>query len=468
MARTTLLTLLPPWGRPTVPIGLGYLSQTLTTHGVQHQVLDLNLEMYRSASRLADLSHLWRPQSGEAWVDPQRFQRTLELLQPALDHAVDRLATAEATLYGFSVNQSNARITVQAAQELRKRRPDCVIVFGGLGVFIDGERAMMPSGVVDLFVLGEGEQTLLDIVQRLERGEPLQDVPGTLTTPGASTANMIPRPALDLQHHIWPTYDAFPVADYPGGGQPMPLSLSRGCVCRCSFCGDYPFWGKFRSRCGEDVVDEVEHHIQRHGVRQFEFNDLAINGDLEQLEIFCSGVIRRNLAIEWSSYAYFRKLPSHLPRLLRQAGCVMLRFGMESASDAVLERMRKPHRAQLAAQTLEQLTAAGIHCNIGLMVGFPDETDEELEQTCRFLRRNAAQIHEVDSLSVFYIKPLSEVDREPQRYGVSFPEDHRVRWNHWVGRDGSTHEVRSARARRLVQAIEACGIRFQHCNIFGL
>jgi radical SAM superfamily enzyme YgiQ (UPF0313 family) len=146
----------------------------------------------------------------------------------------------------------------------------------------------------------------------------------------------------------------------------------------------------------------------------------------------------------------------------------MLRFGMESASNAVLKRMRKPHRAELASRVLAELTRSGIHCNIGLMVGFPDETEAELEETIAFLRANQGQIHEVDSLSVFYLKPLSEVDTDPERYGVRVPEDHTVRWNRWVGRDGSTHEERVARAWRLVRALEETSIRFQRCNLFGL
>jgi len=130
--------------------------------------------------------------------------------------------------------------------------------------------------------------------------------------------------------------------------------------------------------------------------------------------------------------------------------------------------MRKPHRAQLASQTLSRFTKAGILCNIGLMVGFPEETDEDIKRTYGFLRANQASIHEVDSLSIFYIKPLSDVERFPERYGVRFPEDHTARWNRWEGRDGSTYEKRVDRAWRLVEEIEKTSIRIQRCNIYGL
>jgi radical SAM superfamily enzyme YgiQ (UPF0313 family) len=460
-----LLTLLPPWGRPTLPIGLGYLGQYLAAHGVQHEVLDLNLEIFREVENDPQLAELWRPQQAEAWVHPQRFEGTLAALEPRLQTAVDRLARSKAAIVGFSVNQSNARITIETARRLRARSPDRTIVLGGLGVYIPGERRLVPEGLVDLFVMGEGEATLLEVVRRVAAGEGLEEIAGTLRHP--EQQRWEPRAPLELGAH-WPTYDRFSVGRYPDGGQPMPLLLGRGCVCRCSFCGDYPFWGKYRSRRGEQVLAEIEHHVHQYGIRTFEFNDLAINGDLAALETLCDGIIARGLDLEWSSYAYFRPMPAHLPAKLRRAGCVMLRFGMESASNAVLERMRKPHRAPLAAEVLAAMTRADIHCNLGLMVGFPDETDAELEETCAFLRRHQAEIHEVDSLSVFYIKPLSEVEQHPERYGVRFPEDHTIRWNRWEGRDGSTHERRAARAWRLVEAIEGTSIRFQRCNIFGL
>jgi radical SAM superfamily enzyme YgiQ (UPF0313 family) len=313
--------------------------------------------------------------------------------------------------------------------------------------------------------MGEGESTLLEIVRRLRCGEPLEGIAGTATHPDQLTFE--PRPPLDYARQVWPTYDRFIVTQYPGRGQPMPLALGRGCVCRCSFCGDYPFWGKYRGRRGRDVVDEIEHHLHYYGARVFEFNDLAINGDVEALEQMCDRVVARGLEIEWSSYAYIRPLPDGLTAKLRRSGCVMLRFGMESASDPVLKRMRKPHRAVAAAEMFARLKDRDIRVNIGLMVGFPDETDEELEQTIAFLLENQHHIDEVDSLSVFYIKPLSEVEQHPERYGVTFPQDHAIRWNHWQGRDGSDHAQRTARARRLMEVIEQSTIKFQRCNIFG-
>lgn len=459
-----LLTIMPPWGRPTLPIGLGYLSRYLDLNGVEHRVQDHNLGLYEALG--AEHADLWRPQRADDWVEPARFAETLRLLEPHLEAAVEQLAGAGCGAVGFSVNQSNARLTIETARRLRERCPRLLIVFGGLGIYVPGERRLVPEGLVDLFVMGEGEHTLLELCGRLERGDGPAGIAGSLTSP--TEEEFEPRPPLDLRNHAFPTYDRFKVQRYPVDGAPMPIGLSRGCVCRCAFCGDYPFWGKFRSRRGGQVAAEIKHHVKHYGVREFEFNDLAINGDPRALEEMCDGIIEAGLTdIRWSSYAYVHELRPGLAARLRRAGCTMLRFGMESASDAVLRRMRKPHRAAQAAALFAELDAVGILCNIGLMVGFPDETDEEVEETCAFLCEHQRLIHEVDSLSVFYIKPLSQVDRRPERFGVTFPEDNAVRWNHWIGRDGSTLDQRVARARRVMAVLESTSITFQRCNTFG-
>ena len=460
-----LLTIMPPWGRPSPPIALGYLSQFLAVHGVEHQAQDHNLEIFSQLN--PELRDLWQPQRCEDWVQPERFSETLSQLRSQVDRTVEQLASADASIVGFSVNQSNARLSNEVARRLKLRRPSCTVVFGGLGVFIPAERRQFFSeDSVDLFVMGEGEVTLLRVAERLRAGHGLQGMTGALSAP--TDEAFIPRPPLALTDSPWPTYNLFDVNRYPGGGSPMPMLLGRGCASRCSFCGDYPFWGKYRSREGSSVAQELEHHIRRWRVNRFEFNDLAINSDLAALEQMCDGIIERGLEIEWTSYATLRKMPEHLLAKLRRSGCTLLRFGMESASPSVLKRMRKPHRAEGAAEALEQMTRHGILANIGLMVGFPQETDEELEETCVFLRNHQTSIHEVEALSVFYMKPLSEVEQHPHRFGVHMCDDPAHRHNYWVGADGSTFEQRFVRAQRLIEVIKSTSIKFDPCNIHGL
>ena len=459
-----LLTILPPWGRPTIPIGLGYLSQFLLEHNLPHSVEDLNMEIYHRASK--EERSLWDPDRGADWSHPDRFKELLISMEDHIRWAVERLDRSPAELIGFSINQSNNRLSVEVARRLRKRDPGRILIFGGQSVSLIGERSHIPDRLIDLFVVGEGEVTLLHILELLRDGKPIHNIPGTVSAPMA--LKHARRPLMDMEQLAWPTYDKFDLDRYPNNAEPFPLSLGRGCICRCSFCGDYPLWGKYRSHRGCQVVDAIRHHVYSNGIMEFEFNDLAVNSNPEALNEICEGIIEEGIIVQWSSYAYIEDLTPYQAAKLRASGCVMLRFGMESASDSVLERMHKPHRAAQAAEMFANLTEAGINCNVGLMVGFPNETKEELDETIAFLVEHQENIHEVDSISVFYVKPMSGVEKHPENFGITLPGDDASRWNRWVGEDGSTYKKRVSRAHRLLKAIEGTSIKLQRKNIFGL
>lgn len=453
------LTILPPWGYPTPPIGLGYLSEYLTRHGVEHGVIDLNLRMFQTLGQTRP--ELWSHHS-DAWLEPVAFARTLSEIEAYVEDCVDLLSGSGSDLVGFSVTLANRRLSVEVARRLRERVPDTTIVFGGLGVYIEGERRLIPENVVDLFVMGEGEQTLLEIVRRHAAGAGLHRIPGTLQHPCQGEGV---RPFVDLRSHPWPRYARFPISEYP---QPMPILLGRGCICRCTFCGDYAFWGRYRARNPDHVVDELTHHVQHHGVPNFEFNDLTITADLDALQRMCDGIIGRGLDISWFSFAHVRRLPPTILDKMRRAGCFRLRFGLESGSPAVRARMRKGASVRLAAETFQAVTEAGIECNISLIVGFPGETEAEFEETLKFLCENQAHIHRVESANACFLKPLSDLDRHRCRYGVQIPEDHTRMWSHWEGLDGSTLEIRAGRLHRLLDVIAATRIQMEPGAVFGV
>ena len=459
-----LLAIMPPWGKPTVPLGLGCLSQFLTIHDIEHKILDLNLDIYQRLD--ADLRHLWLPQYLDHWMHPEKFNNTKENLEQYIEWAVDEISRLQFSMIGFSVNLANRRISVEIAKRLRQRCPDKTIVFGGLGVYIYGERSLIPDGIVDFFVMGEGEATLLDLVLKESSGRSLTNTIGTITNPKEHSFS--PRLPVDLSKHFWPTYEKFKVDQYPMKEKSMPIILGRGCVNKCSFCGDFPFWGKYRNRQAVNVVDEIEHHIKNYGMHTFTFNDLAINSNPKILEEMCDLIIERKLDIEWSSYAYLKNISDSLIKKMRDSGCTMLCFGLESGSNAILKRMNKFITAEKSSKNLTQISSGGILCNIGLMVGFPYETEEEFQETIVFLKKNKDYIHEISSISSFYVKPLSPVELNPDKYGITFPENPNLRWNHWEGEDGSCYEKRVEKVWRLANFIEKSPIKFCKDNIHGL
>ena len=178
-------------------------------------------------------------------------------------------------------------------------------------------------------------------------------------------------------------------------------------------------------------------------------------------------IIAEGLDIAWSSYAHLHGVTDKLARKMYDAGCRTLCFGVESGSNSTLQKMRKIHKISEVEQALSRVNNAGIACDIGLMVGFPGETEEDFQQTLKFVEKIKNLIHEIQSVSLFYVKPLSHVEDYAEQYGISFPEDNTKRWNCWIGDDGSNYQKRLQRARHLLEMIEHSQIKFDKRNFFG-
>jgi len=246
----------------------------------------------------------------------------------------------------------------------------------------------------------------------------------------------------------------------PEGRRMLPVVGSRGCIMRCAFCNDHTLGGPFRVRNPENVFREMERHAERYGTRTFVFNDLVMNGRLDVLERLSDLIIDSGLPLRWLGQGIPRgDMSDRLLARLRRSGLEMITFGVESGSDAIRARMKKTARLVDPAHALRNTHLAGIRTAINLMVGFPGETESEFTATLDFLDRHRDLIDEVENVHMFYITPMSPIDRSPESFGISTPGDSPLeRSTLWKGMDGSTYDLRRDRLLRLVSFVEDLGI----------
>lgn len=460
-----ILTICPPWGKPSIPIGLAYLSKYLKNKGLKPKTLDLNLEVFNNSSN-EEFKKYWLPKYYNYWTEQGLFCKFVKNLSNQINYCVSRLLSFSTKIVGFSINQSNRNFSVIVAQELKRRNRKIKIIFGGLGVFIKGERILIPRGIIDAYVMGEGEETLFEVITRAKEGDSLLGVPGILLE--RFEANYISRKMIENLDQIpFPTYEEFSIDAYPQSDT-IHIISSRGCMNRCVFCGDWPFWGRFRKRSGKNTFDEIKYHYEKYKITAVEFNDLACNWNVEELRELCNLLINSKIQIRWQSYAVLNnRMTDNILRNMKLAGCFSLSFGLESGSNKILKSMNKNYTAEVAEEVIRRTHNAGIQTRINIIVGFPGEGEEELQETIDFLIRNAEYIAAIEAISVCYIKPLSMLERRPQDYNIIL-SDRNDRWYNWSALDGSSNYAkRKGSADKILEVVKNLRSNFDKDNLYG-
>jgi hypothetical protein len=189
---------------------------------------------------------------------------------------------------------------------------------------------------------------------------------------------------------------------------------------------------------------------QAHGVRHFFFSDEALSPRM--LSALSAELIQRGADLEWTCCARFEPgIRARLLRQMREAGCRMVLYGLESGSQRVLDRMDKGIKLSTAQRILKEGAEAGIWNHIFFFFGFPGETEWDARETVRFFRANRESIHSVCT-GTFLLERDSQVAADPEGFGIArvLPPG--------TGRDLAyyyDYEVRSGIDARRAEEIEA-------------
>lgn len=372
------------------------------------------------------------------------------------------------------------------AKRLKKHDKNIRIIFGwawcwhnkyfpitqDLGLIVNNDtlKTLMPRGVVDYFVVGDGEETLLEIVGSIKNKEPCRSISGAIVYDQENDCYLKfrPRSSLDLNELPFPTYEKFDLSRYKG--PEFPLISSKGCSWKCSFCNNPGIMKHHRSRTGEHLFSEVEHHVQKYKKTAFRFNDLLVNGNLEHLREFCELVHKNRYRIYWSGNALIKSnMDYEFLASLKRGGCASLVFGLESGSDTVLKLMRKDFTAADAERIFRLNYKLGINNIINIVVGFPGEGEKEFQETLDFLKRNRKYISKVVNINMLEVIWDSELRQFPEKYNIILPDPQETCFYKWHTKDGSnTLEVRKERIKRAMKLLYKLRLYFQKTNFFAI
>jgi len=310
---------------------------------------------------------------------------------------------------------------------IKARFPQTPLVLGGEHPTALPELVFEQSPA-DFVVMGEGEETLLELCDRFGRRQDLGDVRGLAFRTDDGTIRINPRRARvrDLDALPLPAWHYFDIERYirfaqPHGsseGRSMPMLATRGCPFQCTFCGSPGMWGTtWRARAPVKVVDEMESYVHRYNANDFHFEDLTAVVRRGWILDFCREVIRRRLKVTWQLPSGTRSeaIDAEVARAMHAAGCRQFSYALEAGSPEILRRIKKRIHPNRVFSSAEKAIAAGIRVQSVFIYGFPNETWRQMWQTwCAMLRCAVVGFHEV-SICALQPLPNTEIYREIDR-----------------------------------------------------
>jgi len=333
------------------------------------------------------------------------------------DFIIQEMCRQRPDLVGLSfLSTTSYPYAKMLARRIRAADEGVKIAFGGVFASLNAQRVKMQVPEVDFVCRGDGEQLILDLLERLEdpatvEGVTWQEKDGKL--------RHNPNRVLDRNLDQWPFPDreSLPL-DFV---ESMPLDVpavlsldrfttmqtSRGCPWPCIFC-DIPMFneGKWRARSADHVVGELR-QLQQDGYGAVFFVDDHFLLQPKRIETICRGINDHEVTIEWGCEGRVDSTCMDLFPAMARAHCRTLMFGIESGSQKILDRLKKEQTLQEIEAAVSNAKKAGIQIVHGFfVVGIPDESEEDLRSTFRFASKIPIDSFGFNRMCVYRGTPL--------------------------------------------------------------
>jgi len=250
----------------------------------------------------------------------------------------------------------------------------------------------------DIVVRGEGEQTIIEILQAFKEGSSYTSIPSIVFRKDVSTGKQkgdnlfysSERPFIkDIDILPFPARGLLPNQSYIRHGKKKSgysittVMSSRGCPYQCEFCSNVVFGGSYRERSPQSVVDEIEESLDL-GYDRISFADDVFTLNRGRVIKICEEIKRRKLHFAWECLGRVDSMDDRTALTMKKAGCFRIYFGIESGSDQILKLMNKNISIEQARKAVDTVHQAGIQVGAFFILFYPGETDDTVIETLRF------------------------------------------------------------------------------------
>lgn len=337
--------------------------------------------------------------------------------------AVNAARDKQVDLVGIKVMTADLSACRQLHAALRQSLPQVPVIVGGPHVSGAKEAVFSQFPGLEYAIAGEADRSLPLFVALLHShdfcppSEALRSIPGLMWRENGHIHINTPDIIEDLDALGWPAWDLLkpeethvPFNVFYSKRQPIVgITTARGCTSHCTYCSIHLIEGRrYRARSPEHILDEMELLVREHGVREIQFVDSNCIQDKARMIKICQGIIERELDIAWSCPNGVKagSVDDELAGWMSKSGCHFVFLGIETGSPRIQKKIRKGLNLAQLPEKIAILKRNGINVGGFFMIGFPDESREEITRTV-----NLALSLDIDvaAISVFVPLPGSEI-----------------------------------------------------------
>ncbi len=298
---------------------------------------------------------------------------------------IDELSALQPDVVGTSSVTMNFSAAADIMQTAKNYDPSIITMMGGPHVSFDVENTLTTYPEIDLIVIGEGEETLKELVSRLPARDSWNGIKGIAFREKGEIVFTEPRELIDdLDTLPLPARHLLPMSRYLALGFPVSIITSRGCPNRCIFCQGRRMVGyKVRHRTPKLVVDEIE-DILSYGWTRINIADDIFTANKKRVLEICDEIKKRGISFTWSAFARVNTVDREIIEAMRDAGCDSVSFGIESGNPEMLKRIKKGITLDQARKATQYCKDAGMITHASFMVGLPGESRKTMQDSNDF------------------------------------------------------------------------------------
>ena len=282
---------------------------------------------------------------------------------------------------------------LETAQVVKETLPDSIVVMGGYHPTFNFIETLEDENV-DIVIRGEGEYIMLNLVQALENQSSLHDVKG-IVFEDKNSKEIVVNPEAPLIQNLdelpFPALNLLPMKKYrllDMDTHMTTMITTRGCPMQCSFCSSAAMHGKkIRERSVENIVDEIEYLNTNYDIDTIAFMDDTFTLKKRKVMAICDEILKRNIEIMWGCTSRVDTLDEKLLKKMKEAGCITIFIGVESADQQQLDNMCKNTTIAKIENAFKIARKLKIRTIASVALGMPGDTKEIMNKTVKFVHK---------------------------------------------------------------------------------